>query len=212
MNLNIWARTEGDPFINKFYWEKAVKEGYKIREGSKITVGFDGSKSGDTTCIIIQEIETGHIEVWEFWEKDELNPEWFVSRDEVFESLKLLDAKYGVELAWVDASYWHQEIPAWNDYFSWHSQKINPTTPTMVPLAVAFLKDLTEQLITHPNNEKLNEYSLRALKREDGGFGKASAKPSDRIDLLVGAILANGARSFILNSEEEEEQELFILS
>lgn len=206
MNLNIWARVEGDPFINAFYWDKSIKDDYVIPDGAEITVGFDGSQSADTTAIVIQEISTGHIEVWKIWEKDELDDSWVVSRDDVFDSLKFLDGKYDIQLAWVDASFWFPEIYKWNEHFSWHSEKVTPTSHTMVPLAQQFLQDLVEMQISHPNDEKLNEYSLRALRREDGGFGKASAKMLDRIDLLVAAILANAARNFIAMQNDEEQE------
>lgn len=202
--LNIWARQEGDPFINAFYWQEAVKENYSIPEGAEVTVGFDGSQTADTTCIVICEIATGFTEVWEFWEKDETDPSWAINRDEVEASLLRLTKKFKVKLMWVDAAYWYPDMRKWKVKYRWPITEVPPTDARMAPIAREFLQDLVEGGFKHGNDKNLNKYAFRALLRENGSFGKASKKMGDRIDLLVGAILANAAKNWVNNKPKQQ--------
>lgn len=209
--LNIWANAEGESFINKFYWQEAIKEGYSIPANSKITVGFDGSKTADTTAIVIQEVETGFVEVWEFWEKDELDPEWAINREDVYSSLKKLSEKYDIQLMWVDASYWDLDVRKWDKLYDFNVEIVPPSAARMTPLAHQFTQDLVEGIVKHGDDKELNKYSFRALLKDDGSFTKASNKMIDRIDLLVAAILANGARNFIEGREPKKVQKVIRL-
>lgn len=202
--LNIWARQEGDPFINTFYWQEAIKEDYFIPDGAEITAGFDGAQTGDTTCIVITELATGFTEVWEFWEKDETNPAWAINREEVEQSLLRLTKKYKLKLMWADCAYWIPDIRKWKQKYRWPITEVPPVDARMAPIAREFLQDLVEGGFLHGNDKNLNRYAFRALLRENGSFGKASKKMVDRIDLLVGAILANGAKNWVKNKPTQQ--------
>lgn len=159
--------------------------------------------------ISIQEVATGFHENWKFWEKDETNEAWAINRDEVEQSLVELHKKYNVKLIWIDASYWYPDVRQWKNRHNWNITEVPPTDSIMAPIAKQFLQDLVEGDFKHGNDRDVNRYAFRALLRENGSFGKASKKLPDRIDLLVSAVLANGARNWVNN---QEEQEFFILS
>lgn len=206
LHLNIWAKQEGDPFINPFYWQEAVKENYKIPLGSKITVGIDSAQTADTMSISIMEADgvNAFHENYAFWEKDESDETWAINRDEVEQKLIELHRNYDVQLIWIDAAYWYPDVRNWRKKHGWNITEVPPTDSQMAPLAREFLQDLVEGEISHGNDYDVNRYAFRALLRENGSFGKASKKPQDRIDLLVSFILANGARNWVLNQEPAE--------
>ena len=197
LHLNIWASQKGDPFIIKSKWKDIEKKGYKIPIGANVTVGFDGSLTGDTTAIIIQEISTGFLQIYKIWEEDVTDKEWRVDRDEVRDAIGELSEYYNILLMWADASYWEADIRKWEKDLPFTVTIVPPTLSRMTPIANDFLKDISEKVIGHGGDKKLDEYCFRAIRREDGGFGKISKKREDRIDLLVASILANGARNWV---------------
>jgi phage terminase large subunit-like protein len=83
-----------------------------IPDGARVTVGFDGSRTGDSTGIVVTEIETGHQAVLGVWS----NPgrdDWEVPEREVDAVIEEVFARWDVWRANCDPWHWESWVSAW---------------------------------------------------------------------------------------------------
>src|SRR5699024_1924775 len=74
--LNRWVRSDGKfEFITSSQLAKAKKKLPKIKKGTEICVGFDGSISDDSTAFVGIDVHTGQMEILAIWERDYSNPD-----------------------------------------------------------------------------------------------------------------------------------------
>jgi phage terminase large subunit-like protein len=197
--LNQWVRTAGDDFVSPPKWRAALR-GAGIRPGDRVTAGFDGSVSGDSTGIVIQSVETGCLAVFRVWEPDPTDPEWTVPRDEVNAAVDAVFAEYDVAMLWADPSFYEADVLEWSRKYRRRVLRIPPTNQRIVPLAQEFLSDLVAGIIGHaePDGGALTRHVLNAVATEAGSFKKEKKHSPRKVDLLFCAVLANGARNAVL--------------
>ncbi len=66
-------------------------------DGARVLLGFDGSKSGDSTALIGVTVEAKpHIFVAGMWEKDPNDPKWRVPRREVLATIRQAASRWDV--------------------------------------------------------------------------------------------------------------------
>lgn len=191
--LNQWVRMAGEDFVSPHFWAEAKTEG-SIPQGAKITAGFDGSVSGDSTGIVIQDTTTGLIQVHAVWEPDPHNPDWTVDRDDVNAAIEKMFDYYDVQMLWADPSFYEPDVLTWSQTWKRRVERIPPTNQRMAPMAQQFIADLVAKEIGHNSDPRLERHVLNAVATESGSFRKEKRNSPRKIDLLACAVLANGAR------------------
>jgi phage terminase large subunit-like protein len=112
LRLNQWLRMSGEDFIAPFQW-KAARRNEGILPGDTVTVGFDGSVSGDATGVVVQNVDTGCLAVAKVWEPDPNDPEWVVDRHEVNAVIEKVFETYKVVKLWADPSFYEPDVLEW---------------------------------------------------------------------------------------------------
>jgi phage terminase large subunit-like protein len=191
--LNQWVRMAGEDFISGHHWSLIAREG-KIPLRSKVTAGFDGSISGDATGLVIQDIETGTLQVFKVWEPDLEDPDWVVDKYAVAKAVEQMFEQYDVQLLWADPSFYEPEVAEWAKQWRKRVERIPPTNSRMGPMAQQFLADVISQEIGHTNEAVLTRHVLNAVATEAGSFKKEKKSSPRKVDLLACSVLANGAR------------------
>jgi len=199
--LNQWVRMAGENFVSPHFWAEAKTEG-DIPPGAKIVAGFDGSVSGDSTGIVIQDIKTGLIKVHAVWEPDPHDPEWTVNRDDVNAAIEKMFDNYDVQMLWADPSFYEPDVLTWSQKWKKRVERIPPTNQRMAPMAQQFIADLVAKEIGHNGDARLQRHVLNAVATESGSFRKEKRNSPRKIDLLACAVLANGARHAVSNKPQ----------
>lgn len=191
--LNQWVRLAGEDFISPHHWAEAERK-TTIPKGATVTVGFDGSVSGDATGIVIQDVNTGTLAVAAVWEPDPQNPEWTVDRADVNAAIKRVFDEYDVKMLWCDPSFYEPDVLEWSKQWRHRVERIPPTNHRIAPMAQQFIADLVAGDIGHDGDPRLKRHVLNAVATESGSFRKEKRGSPRKVDLLACAVLANGAR------------------
>lgn len=209
---NQWIRATNDTqFITAFHWDDIVDEEQKslfelaeAGERPDVALGFDGSWSEDSTGIVGINIETGAMEVLYKWEKDRLNPNWFVDSDEVDLAFRKCFELFNVHKVYLDPSRHWDLVKQWQKSFGkLIVRDIPPNITRMGPLSTQFKVDVVQKNVKHDGNKRFREHVMNAIETARGLPAKQVAHK--KIDFLVCAILANGARLESLQQKANSE-------
>lgn len=213
--LNIWISVAGDPFIQPGNWTKIYDEGAELTKGEDVVVGFDGSKNGDSTVIMVQSVETGLLKVWQAWERPaDAEPGFFINRQDIENSFISLHNTYNVKLIWADRFYYENDLVAWahpDNGYDWDIAII-PQGERMISYAKDFQKDIVEENISHSGEELLSRHLANTFAHDEKVFVKEAIRTTNRIDATVASILANGARREVLSQVEEEAPQAYFFN
>lgn len=96
-------------------WKALANPEYRPPQGSRITVGFDGSRYWDATALVATEIATGYQWIVKVWVRPDLPPstEWEVPLDEVEAAVDGLFHDYNVWRFYADPSKWQGPLADW---------------------------------------------------------------------------------------------------
>lgn len=193
--LNKWIKA-GDKaeFISGAQWENIRKpELGKIAKGSNICVGFDGSLTDDSTGIIATD-ERGLIEVLYAWEKDPLDPDWFVDVEEVNAAMLKVFSEYNVLKLYADPSRHQEVVKGWRKaYGSNIVREIPPSSSRMAPMSQEFKSAVLTGKVFHVGEKRLTTHVRNAIETIKGTPAKERAKSPRKVDFLICAILSWGA-------------------
>lgn len=192
--LNQWVRLQGEDFISPHFWNGAGVDD-TIPLGAKITLGFDGSVSGDATGLVACDVETGILKVLAVWEPDFSNPDWVVDRAEVNAAIHRAFTDYNPVMLWADPSFYEPDVLEWSKQYRNRVERIPPTNHRIAPMAQQFLQDMVSGKLYHDKNPTMTRHALNAIATEAGSFRKEKKNSPRKIDLLFCAVLANGARN-----------------
>ena len=160
--------------------------------GTKVVVGLDGSKTGDTTAVIGVTVEARpHVFVVGIWERDPYDPDWRVPRAEVKNAYREACARWNVvEGPWDDY--------LWQDAFEELKEEGLPVegypqTPERMGKATQkFYELVTIAGMTHDGNPILARHVRDAVpKPTSQGFARIVKETPDsarRIDAAVTTI------------------------
>lgn len=200
--LNQWVRVSGESFINPLVWENNGVDG-DIPEGAKVSVGFDGSQTGDSTGIVIMDVDTGNFKTFRLWEKGK-QEDFYVDKDEVGSAVDEVFRKYDVQFLFADPSYFAVHLNEWSGQHRGKVIRVPQSAQRMGKIAQSFTQDIVDGTIKHLKDSDLTRHVNNAVLREDGGFSKESRGSKNKIDLLVCAALANAGRRRYFKEKEVE--------
>lgn len=193
-HLNQWVRLQGEDFVNPAFWNEAVSND-EVKLGDEVVLGFDGAISGDCTALVAQNIHTGVYKVLALWEPDLSEQDWKIDKEDVNSAVHKAFSEYDVKLMWCDSSYYKSDVDEWAKTYRNRVQDIPQSNSRIIPLAQQFLADLVSKEIGHDGKSPaLTRHVLNAVATEGGSYRKEKKKSPKKIDLLVCAVLANGAR------------------
>lgn len=209
--LNQWVRFSGVDFMPAFYWKEALDTSLKIELGAEICVGFDGSLNEDSTGIVAIDVNTGVTDILYKWEKNPLDENWAVDRDDVNSAVEEMFDKYNVQLMFCDPSYYETEIADWARAHRGKVERIPPTRVRMGPMSQQWKSDVFAKVIKHNGNPRLTAHVMNAIETEAMTPRKEKRGSLKKIDFLMCAILANGARNKHLKRMKNKTRKATIL-
>ena len=178
-------------------WQALALPGPPLLAGDTITVGFDGSDSGDSTWLVALRWPDMRFFRLGAWIRPEgVGRDWHVPRLEVADRLDEVLSTYRVVRGHFDPPFWRSEIDLWT---ATYGDKVIIRWPTyqdskMCPATDRFLTMLNAGNCSHEDDPDLNE-NVGNAARAKTRTGVRPKKKADtrRIDGLVAAIAAADA-------------------
>lgn len=178
--------------------------------GTAIAVGFDGSRTTDSTAIVCTSMLTGYQWVAGVWERDWTLDEWEIDDTEVNDCFERIFSTFVVARAYGDPAWWEEDLAVWCgrwDVFA--AYEMRGTHAVRAARAVTAYRGALSR--TPPearwgghNGPILRQHCLNAVERpltgtanDDGRLhtiAKTSRKSRDCIDVAVAAVLSWTAR------------------
>ena len=206
-----------DSWVSPQEWDRIAMTDpvFKLQPKTKITLGFDGSKSNDWSALVACRVDDGMLFLLNVW-----NPEKFggeVPREDVDTAVHAAFAKYDVVAFRADVKEFEAYVDQWGRTYK-KRLKVNasPNSPVAFDMRgqtkrFAFdcerLEDaIVEREVTHDGNPVLRQHVLNARRHPTTydaiSIRKVTKDSSKKIDAAVCAVLAFGARQDYLMSKK----------
>lgn len=212
--LNMWINIASeDLFISDFVYNSCTTP-EQIKPGARIALGFDGSKNDDSTGFVAIDVDTGVIQTLAAWHKPDSGAkvsalhkgkQWLVPREEVEEAFQMIMANYEVLRFWFDPHLFETDAERWIKQFPKKNliEGIPQSPARMNPMSARFREDFYDgKILAYSGDKKLREHVTNAIIYDSGRVAKEKGKPEAKVDLLLAAIMANGARNDLIDSGE----------
>ena len=189
--LNQWT-TAPDRWLPDGCWDGLGKPGIQIQPGDEITLGFDGSFSGDTTALVACRISDKFLTLVDIWENPG-QPDYRIPIMDVENRVREVCKTYSVRSLACDPYRWQRSMAAWEEdglpVVEWGTHQAS----RMVPATAQFYEAATSELISHDGHPKLAEHFANCAIKIDSRGPRISKdhKNSERhIDAAVAAVIA----------------------
>lgn len=199
----------------------ALKLGWRPpRKGDRITLGFDGSRSDDSTVLIACRVDDGYV--WPILIEEPPDSEdaknWTVDQSKVDARVRATIEKFDVVGFFADPPFWQDYVEAWDKDFGdqmsvrgtrdkgLHFYTNNHKTMAMA-VERAHTAIVTGQVI-HGNDPQFTRHVMNARRWERSVgtvIGKDKRGSKNKMDAAVGMVLALEARARFLAKERHEE-------
>lgn len=185
-----------------------------VGDRERITLGFDGSASGDSTALIGCTVTNPHVFVLDIWQNPG-DPRWRVPRAEVDAAVDAAFARYDVVEMACDPWGWRSEVEAWS---ARHGERRVIEWPTnvigrMAPATDRLYAAVAEQTITHDGDPRLAAHISNCVAKAtpQGDVIVKDKKSSTRkIDAAVAAIVAADRAAFHASNPIPERKVSFL--
>jgi phage terminase large subunit-like protein len=186
-----------DAYMDPGAWAKGKRVDDPLRPGEAIALGFDGSRSDDSTFIVACRLRDRRLFALAAWEKPpgQDGDGWTVPRREVDESVREIFSVFQVSLMYCDPSGWQSYIDEWSLAFPDQIVEFFPASQrkAMAEALDRFKEDVIEGRVTHNGSPILTRHVLNAQNSRNGQISKP--RQSDKIDGCVAAVLSLEAAS-----------------
>jgi hypothetical protein len=194
----VWTSSEAWWISAEDWHELEVRE--RIAPGEQITVGFDGSRVGDSTALVACRLSDGLVELLGVWEAPADLPHWEVPANEVDALLAEVMERFRVVAGYFDPPLWRSEIDSWaREYGDRAVQRYETANSRMTGAVERFRTDVATGSVHHAGDVTLTRHILNVQTRERRGGGywlsKDRSGSSHKIDAAVAAVLAYEARA-----------------
>lgn len=204
--LNQWVNMSGEGLVPPQHWKAVERTGERIPSGARVTLGFDGSISDDSTALVAVDVDSGLHDLLAMWEVDTTDPDWTAPRDEAEAAVMRAFDRFDVQLMFADPAFWETEIEDWSRRWRGRVERLPMTNQRVAPMVSQWLADLAEQRISHGAQPALTRHAMNALAKDTPSgvtFTKKRGSPR-KVDAFAAAVLANGARHEILAADERK--------
>jgi phage terminase large subunit-like protein len=190
--LNQWVTAKESAFEQGIF-ERLGDNKRIVEPGESITLGFDGSYSGDSTALVGCTLEDKHLFVIQLWEKPLDDPNWRVPVGDVEETIIQACTKYDVREVVCDPYRWQRSMSVLDDegleVVSWPTASI----ARMGPAWQKFYDAVIDGELTHSAEPALlRHFANIVLKRDARGVRptKETNTSPRKIDAAIAAIIA----------------------
>ena len=201
----VWIGTDAT-WMRGDQWA-ALEVDDRIRDGDRVTVGFDGARVADATAIVLCRLEDGLLEPFRVWEQPAGSKDWQVPGGEVDAAVGEVMERYRVVRGYFDPPLWFSEIDAWGREFGDQAVMRYWTSRARMTAAVErFRTDALTAKLHHVGDGRLTRHVLNAqMVQSRGGYHLAKTRPAspDKIDAAVAAVLAYEARADVLAGQQQ---------
>lgn len=192
-----------DRFVEPERW-KAAGEKEDLADGEEIALGFDGSRTDDSTALVACRMSDGKLFGVACWEKPE-GPyrDWEVPAAEVDELVRHVFETYQVRRFYPDPPYWQEWVAKWQNELG--EKIVRPFWTSRPGQMAAALEEMDTALrsdepdrLRHDESEWLTRHALAAIKEKKPNgqilVRKETRDSPRKIDGFVAATLARAAR------------------
>jgi phage terminase large subunit-like protein len=189
--LNMWV-SSAQAWLPAGSWEACEDREREVEPGAAVVLGFDGSKNGDNTGIVVVTCEQRpHVDVAGLWERPPDTPGWEVPRGEVKAMLRELCARFDVK----EIAY---DPYLWLDAFDELEAEGLPVVEfpqfgsAMIPATQRFYELVMTRGLTQSGDRRLARHLGNAVMKTDSRGSrivKDSPHSPRKIDLGVAAIM-----------------------
>ena len=183
----------GSTWLPDGSWQAIAKPEKTIEPGTRVVMGFDGSRTLDSTALVAFSVEdVPHLEVVGLWERPVDDPEWTVPRHKVMDVIRESCRTFKVlSIAW-DDYLWQSEgeelteegIPV---------MRVPQSMSRMGPATQRFYEGVVSQSFTHADDPRLNRHLANVYAKTDSRgtrLVKESKHSHRKIDLMVASVMA----------------------
>ncbi len=189
-------------YMQEPLWDAAAAPRPEPSSGTAVSLGFDGSRSGDWSALRAETIDGyrftptyGPDARPTFWDPAEWGGR--IPRGEVKAAVAEMFARYRVGRFYIDPRHWETQADEWALEYG---EDVVVTWPTnqigrMFDALVRFLEDTTEKATTHDGDRTAKVHALAARKVAKPGDKYILGKPAEtqKIDILMADVLAHEA-------------------
>lgn len=206
-----------DAWVTPQEWDRGTVAD-QITAGEEITLGFDGSRTNDSTALVACRVSDGLIQLLGVWEKPQgpAGDGWVVARDAVAGAVDNAMETYKVLAFYSDVNEWESYVEKWSaEYGNKLIRKAAPRSAVgwdmrnnqniLVAAVEAFHAAITGDDCTHTDNPVLNQHVYNARRwpvRHGVTFRKEHRESNRKVDALAAAVLARMAWQDVLGSPE----------
>jgi hypothetical protein len=192
--LNQIAVAEDERWMDRELWEAAARPDVRIPQGAQITVGFDGSRTGDWTAVVacwIKKNGTRHIDVVQVWKPS--GPDSPVPVLEVENAIRVCFERWSVREVIADPTYWARSLEILDNEHRGRIVAYPPQRVTaMVRAAEQFAQAIATGTLTHSGDADLTQAALNAVAKETRyGSQLQKRRRAEKIDPLIAAVMAH---------------------
>ncbi|MEU7177036.1 MULTISPECIES: terminase [Streptomyces] len=199
-----------DAWLEPLDVDCAASDAVPPEDGSMITLGFDGSRGHDATCLIACEVSTGHswpLGIWQRPDGPDANG-WEVDREAVDAAVRTAFERWDVVAFFADLAFFEGYVDRWAEDFRealfvkaspGHSvafdmrRRVKDFTGAAESTAAAF----EDRTITVSADPRLLTHLKNARRRPNAfgvSFGKESRESARKVDGAAALVLAREAR------------------
>lgn len=214
MFLNQINATE-DSWVAPYEWDACKLDGAELVPGDKITLGFDGSKSGDFTALVACRVSDGTLFPIKVWDPADYGGE--VPKEQVDAMVDFVFARYDVVGFRADVKEFESYVDAWTARFKKNLKvKASPGKPIAFDMrgqtkqfsldCEKFLDAVLERSVMHNGSPILKQH-IQNAHRNPTTYGtvsirKATKDSPRKIDAAVCAVLAYASRQdYVMNNK-----------
>ncbi|MEU7200275.1 terminase [Streptomyces sp. NPDC045470] len=226
MFLNQLVTAE-DQLIAPDEWDACAVDD-ALQAGDQITLGFDGGRSDDATCLVAVRVRDRLIVPLAVWEKPDgpAGDNWKVDRLAVDGTVRNAMERYDVAAMFADTALWESYVDAWSEDYrdrlvikaSPHSAVGRDMRSGLQELTAAnerLVSAVENQQVRHvgqdtPLGKTLRRHVLNARRRINRyglSFGKPSRESAHKVDAYAATLLADLARHRLIESGKTRPQE-----
>lgn len=203
-----------DSWMAPHEWDRCWVDA-ELRPGDRVTLGFDGSRSDDSTVLMACRIDDGVLFRLAAWEHPAQVKDWEVPREDVDAHVRAAFERYRVQAMYADIAYWESYVDSWVADFGRRAKlKASPRSAFAFDMRARirdfglgcenFLEAVLNQHVRHDGDPLLRQHVLNAKRRvtkyDHIGIGKATRDSKRKIDAAVTAVLAWMARQEIVKT------------
>jgi phage terminase large subunit-like protein len=210
----LWMASE-TWWITAEQWH-ASRTTERIMPGDRITLGFDGSRSGDSTALVGCRLSDGLVQPLAVWEAPEggRDGEWRVHTGSVDAAIARTYEEYDVVRGYFDPPLWQSEIESWVRQYG--QPAVVPwatNSARMIHAVERFRTDVVARSVPHTGDPVLAAHVMNARMREvRGGYWLMKDRDAAKIDAAVAAVLAYEARCDAVSSGELDRKRFKVAS